>query len=188
MKILMLGNSLTTANGLPALLARLTGADVTVHARGGARLAEHLHSGTVLGDRTAAALALCGWDFVILQEMSRAPASNPDAYLKSVSALCARIRAADACPVLFGTWAYREGSARLARTGMGYAEMCRRMEASFAEAARLTGAPLADVRTGFADAPDPGLLYAPDGVHPSAKGTALAAQILADTVAKFLAS
>ena len=42
MRILMLGNSFTAANGLPRRLARLTGAEVTAHTRGGARLAEQI--------------------------------------------------------------------------------------------------------------------------------------------------
>lgn len=47
MRILMLGNSFTTANDLPGRLAALTGAEVVCHTRGGARLSEHLNPGTV---------------------------------------------------------------------------------------------------------------------------------------------
>ena len=43
MRILMLGNSFTTANDLPGQLAALTGAEVVCHTRGGARLSEHLN-------------------------------------------------------------------------------------------------------------------------------------------------
>lgn len=46
MKILMLGNSFTTANRMPDMLAELTGAEIVQHTRGGARLAEHLDAGT----------------------------------------------------------------------------------------------------------------------------------------------
>ena len=43
MRILMLGNSFTAANSLPALIADLTDATVLQHTRSVARLAEHLN-------------------------------------------------------------------------------------------------------------------------------------------------
>ena len=46
MRILMLGNSFTSANNLPQLIAKRTGAEVVVHTRGGARLKEHLNPNT----------------------------------------------------------------------------------------------------------------------------------------------
>ena len=38
MRILMLGNSFTSSNNMPAMLAELTGAEVVHHTRGGAAL------------------------------------------------------------------------------------------------------------------------------------------------------
>ena len=81
MRILMLGNSFTTANDLPAQLAALTGAEVVCHTRGGARLSEHLNPGTRLGARTQAALAGEHWDYVVLQEMSHGPCTSPGSFL-----------------------------------------------------------------------------------------------------------
>lgn len=49
MRILMLGNSLTSAQDMPDILAELTGAEVVCHTRGGARLSEHLNPNTRLG-------------------------------------------------------------------------------------------------------------------------------------------
>ena len=40
MRILMLGNSFTTANHMPDMLAELTGAEIVQHTRGGERLAD----------------------------------------------------------------------------------------------------------------------------------------------------
>lgn len=48
MRILMLGNSLTSANNLPRKLAELTGGEVVSHTRGGARLSEHRNPDTKL--------------------------------------------------------------------------------------------------------------------------------------------
>lgn len=111
MRILMLGNSFTTAYDLPAQLAALTGAEVVCHTRGGARLSEHLNPGTRLGARTQAALAGEHWDYVVLQEMSHGPCTSPGSFFASVERLCAQIRAAGAVPVLYATWAYQEGGA-----------------------------------------------------------------------------
>lgn len=49
MRILMLGNSFTSANNLPQLIAKRTGAEVVAHTRGGARLREHLNPNTKMG-------------------------------------------------------------------------------------------------------------------------------------------
>ena len=67
MRILMLGNSFTSVNNLPDLLARELNAEVTAHTRGGARLAEHLNPKTHMGQRTQAALREQHFDYVILQ-------------------------------------------------------------------------------------------------------------------------
>ena len=62
MRILMLGNSFTSSNDLPGLLAQLTGAQVIAYTRGGARLSEQLNPNTKLGAKTQAALATEPWD------------------------------------------------------------------------------------------------------------------------------
>ncbi|MGO5211355.1 SGNH/GDSL hydrolase family protein [Parafannyhessea sp. LCP21S3_E6] len=182
MRILMLGNSLTTAHGLPDALAHELGAEVRVHARGGARLAEHLNPKTRNGARTLAALANETWDFVVLQEMSHAPATTPAAYLASASRLCALSHAAGAAPVVYATWAYRDGCPKLERLGMTYSQMHAAMHNAFARAACQGDALLADACDAFWGAADPAALYAPDGVHPSEAGALLAVRVLAETM------
>ena len=76
MRILMLGNSYTFTNDLPAMLEQLTGAEVTAHTRGGARLAEQRNPNTQMGAKTLAALEQETWDYVVLQEMSNAPITS----------------------------------------------------------------------------------------------------------------
>ena len=117
MRILMLGNSLTSAQDMPDILAELTGAEVVCHTRGGARLSEHLNPNTRLGARTQAALAKEQWDYVVLQEMSHGPITAPKSFFSSVERLCGQIRANGAVPVLFATWAYQKGGAKLAAKG-----------------------------------------------------------------------
>ena len=84
MRILMLGNSLTSAQDMPDILAELTGAEVVCHTRGGARLSEHLNPNTRLGARTQAALAKEQWDYVVLQEMSHGPITAPKSFFSSM--------------------------------------------------------------------------------------------------------
>ena len=73
MRILMLGNSFTSTNNMPEMLADLTGAELFHHTRGGARLSEQLNPHTRLGSQTQAALQKEKWDYVVLQEMSHGP-------------------------------------------------------------------------------------------------------------------
>ena len=101
MRILMLGNSLTSAQDMPDILAELTGAEVVCHTRGGARLSEHLNPNTRLGARTQAALAKEQWDYVVLQEMSHGPITAPGSFFASVERLCRQIRENGAIPVLY---------------------------------------------------------------------------------------
>ena len=103
MRILMLGNSFTSANGMPQMLAELTGAEIVSHTRGGARLSEQLNPDTRMGARTQKALAEERWDYVILQEMSHGPVTSPEKFASAVKQLCGQIRKNGAVPVLFAT-------------------------------------------------------------------------------------
>ena len=100
MRILMLGNSFTFANNMPAMLEELTGAEVVNHTRGGARLAEQLNTKTKMGAKTQAALEDEFWDYVILQEMSTGPITARNSFMNSVSSLCNRIKEEDGTPIL----------------------------------------------------------------------------------------
>ena len=82
MRILMLGNSFTFANHMPDILARLTGAEVVHHTRGGARLAEQLNEKTRMGKLTQSALWNEKWDYVVLQEMSNGPITSKKKFLQ----------------------------------------------------------------------------------------------------------
>ena len=152
MRILMLGNSLTSAQDMPDILAELTGAEVVCHTRGGARLSEHLNPNTRLGARTQAALAKEQWDYVVLQEMSHGPITAPGSFFASVERLCRQIRANGAVP------------------------------AAYRRAAEENRALLADVGRRFYQLPGTQDLYAADGVHPSGQGARIAAETIAAAI------
>ena len=178
MKILMLGNSLTTANNLPDLIGQKLNAEVIVHAKSGARLSEHLNPNTAMGKLTLSALSNDQFDYVILQEMSKAPAVNTEAFLKSVSGLSGLIRKNGAIHIFYATWAYRNGSARLTSTKMTYDEMYSKMHSAYLKAAKDNNALIADVCKAFYEYPNNEILYANDGVHPSVIGTNLVSECI----------
>ena len=182
MRILMLGNSLIAANDLSKKLAELLDAEVVVHARGGARLAEQLNPATRMGGQTRAALDAGGWDYVVMQDMSNAAVTTPKRLIDSVVALSVLARATGATPVLLGTWAYAPWSARLGRLGFSTGKMRELMVETYREACARSGALLADAGGAFAATPDPTPLYAADGIHPSERGTELAARAIADAI------
>lgn len=188
MRILMLGNSLTTANGLPDLLADRLDAEVLVHARGGARLAEHLNPATKLGARTRDALQAGGWDYLVMQEMSNGPVRFRQRFLDATAALAEAAVSGGATPVLYSTWAYAPASLKLAKLGLTHEQMHEQMHAAALEATRASEMLLADAGEAFFRHADKETLYASDGVHPSAAGTQVALDVLASAMASCAAA
>ena len=184
MRILMLGNSFIFTNNMPQMLANLTGAKVVHHTRGGAQLSEQLNPNTRLGSQTQAALQKEKWDYVVLQEMSHGPCTSPGSFFASVERLCAQIRAAGAVPVLYATWAYQEGGAKLAAKGWDYETMARTLSEAYRQAARENHALLAEVGEQFHEHSRTENLYVADSVHPNALGSRIAAETLASVIQK----
>ena len=182
MRILMLGNSFTFVNNMPATLAELTHAEVVHHTRGGARLAEHLNPNTTMGAKTQEALQNEKWDYVILQEMSNGPITSKEKFLTNVGKLCSQIRENGATPLLYATWAYQKDGKQLQDFGMDYAEMFRQMYESYHEAAEQNHCLIADVGEVFYKFSESQDLYAEDGCHPNEDGSRLAAKIIAKVI------
>ena len=185
MRILMLGNSFTSTNDLPQILAERTGSEAIQHTRGGARLSEQLNPKTRLGARTQAALANERWDFVVLQEMSHGPITAPKSFFSSVERLCGQIRRNGSVPILFATWAYKKGGEKLTAKGWDYDAMAHRLSAAYHQAARENDALIADVGRQFWERADTQSLYAADGVHPSPLGSRIAAETLAAVIQQY---
>lgn len=182
MRILMLGNSFTTTNNMPQMLAELTGGEVVYHTRGGARLSEHLNRETRMGTRTQAALNDEQWDYVVLQEMSNGPVTAPKRFYQSVEELCRLIRQNGAVPVLYATWAYQKGGAKLAAMNMDYHEMYHLMYQAYHHAAEENQTLIADVGQRFYELSVSQNLYAADGIHPNELGSRIAAETIASVI------
>lgn len=182
MRILMLGNSFTYFNELPDILAALTGWEVVSHTKGGAYLSEHLDPSSELGLKTLPALRDQRFDYVIMQGQSQEPFCCRAQFLGAVRGLCPLIRAAGATPVLYATWAYREGTQRLADTGLSYTDMLDKLTEGYELAAKENDALLAPVGKAFCDARRVLDLYVEDDYHPSQTGSLLAAVTIAQTI------
>ena len=182
MRILMLGNSFIFTNHMPQMLADLTGAEVVHHTRGGARLSEQLNPSTKLGSQTQAAFQKEKWDYVVLQEMSHGPITAPKSFFSSAEQLCRQIRANGTVPILFATWAYQRGGAKLTDKGWDYDEMAQRLSEAYHRAAQENDALIADVGRRFYELSDAQNLYAADGVHPSELGSHIAAETIAAVI------
>ena len=83
---------------------------------------------------------------------------------------------------MYATWAYRDGSEKLAGTGLTYEEMDSALYESYHTAAEANDALTADVGTAFTQLRDTLSLYTPDDYHPTEAGSMLAAAVLAQTI------
>jgi hypothetical protein len=177
--MLFVGNSFTTQNGMPLMLARLADAArerrrlyVYVQAPGGASLFDH-----ATGPETPRLIGAWDWDYVVLQEQSEIP-GRPELrafMLGSGRGLERMIERSGAQTVLYATWGYERGAAG----GDSFAAMEARTEAGYRALAQQL-APALTVAAGraFAEALRlrPGLrLWGADGMHPSRAGSYLAA-------------
>ena len=182
MRILMLGNSFTYYHDMPDMLAAMLDAEVVAHTRGGAMLAEQLNPETEMGARTLKALAEEKWDYVVLQEQSNAPITKKHSFMQSCAGLCDLIKANGAKPVFYSTWAYRDGTDKLATMKMTYDEMDKGLTESYAEAAGANGGLTAGVGSAFTALRGLVGLYEDDDYHPSQAGSLLAAATIARVI------
>jgi hypothetical protein len=178
-RVLFLGNSYTYVNDLPGTLARLAESgghrlETQMVAKGGETLSDHVAS-----SESMEMLASRQWDYVILQEQSTQPAydaARTALMYPAARTLAARIRSSGGSPLLFLTWAHRDGDPQ---GGIAtYQSMQNKVTNAYQMLAAQLDAPVAPV--GFAwfvtRSEHPEIeLWQDDGSHPSAAGTYLAA-------------
>jgi hypothetical protein len=168
-RILFIGNSYTSRNQLPRLLAGLAAtAERPVHVEvdsivaGGASLRRHWNAG-----RAQAAIAAIAWDYVVLQEQSTLPVKNPVRYHENVRLFAAEIATRHARTVLYLTWSRQQAP-------QTQESITRAVEGIAAE----VGARVVPVGPAWHAAmrQDRDLaLYTDDGSHPTPAGSYLAA-------------
>ena len=171
-RVLFVGNSFTSGNDLPCLVAELARSldpplrlEVGMVARDGMTLEAHW-----LGGEVARRLREEQWDVLVLQEQGSRPITDPAQMETDVRRFAAASRQAGAELVLFQTWA----RANDPETENPRAAIYRRIAAA-------VGAKVAPVGAAWslARAEHPGVrLHAEDGVHASREGSYLAASVL----------
>ena len=136
MRILFIGNSFTYVNDLPDMVKHLLPCETEGVVRGGAYLRDFCNPEDELYAKLEHALTREKWDYAVIQEQSFNAVGNRADFLKHMGILCARVRLAGAEPVLYSTWAYKEGSEKLDHTGYSYQEMDHLLAEAYQEAAR----------------------------------------------------
>ena len=186
-QILFIGNSYTYYNDMPTVyfqkIAEACGykIQVTTVTKGGYKLSKHADPADPYGERVAAYLSVSGlYDYVILQEQSVLPATDPEAFYASVRNLAERIRAVGAKPVLYATWGRKEGCEKLTEIGMTNESMTWSIMAAYVSIGKELDIPVVPVGLAFLDVNTNAdiELYDPDMSHPSAYGSYLAAMSL----------
>lgn len=189
LRILFVGNSYTFVHDLPGRLRELALAAVPARGvyvesvvRGGATLRTLWNLPEV-----GRAFDAAGFTHVVIQGQSTEPLNDPGDFQVYAGKLVARAKRMGAVPVLYETWARREGNPlyRQAFTGGSPAAMLATIRGAYERAASETGARLARVgeARAFALAKRPGLpLFEPDGTHPSAVGAELGARVVLEAI------
>jgi hypothetical protein len=168
LRVLFLGNSYTYYNHLAGLVQGM-GANVEARfvTKGGATL-----EGLYMETEALAVLRGEKWDLVVLQEQSQlglnqfngdVTVNRPDAFFTWARIWDAEIRAQGARTVFLNTWARKGRGETQGQLDWAYATIARELRAGLIPA----GAAFQNV-SGIA-------LYQPDGSHPSAAGSYLAA-------------
>ena len=179
--VLFIGNSYTFVNDLPNTLVKLAQSagnrlEIGMAAQGGWMLSDHLKSAETLN-----MLKTSRWSFVVLQEQSMLPANeaarNTQMY-PAARELASRIKAAGAKPILFVTWAHKDGWPE--NGNPNYESMQFAIDDGYMRLGQQLPATLAPV--GYAwlalHQQNPQLnLWQEDGSHPNQLGTYLAACI-----------
>ena len=168
-RILFIGNSYTSRNQLPRLLADLAAAaehptrvEFDLIFAGGASLKRHWNAG-IAQER----LAKQSWNYVVLQEQSTLPVKNPGRYQENVRLFAPEIARRGAKTALYLTWSRQQAPETQDRITRAVEEIAAEIDALVVP----VGPAWHAVMAGHIDVP----LYTDDGSHPTAAGSYLAA-------------
>jgi len=185
-RVLFVGNSYTYVNDLPGVFTALAASGghhvaTGMLATGGATLADHARDA-----ETATTLTSTPWNAVVLQEQSEIPSLGAlwQAQMYPAAAqLIGMIRNAGAEPLLFLTWAHREG---WPEDGLpDYRSMQSAVDDGYLAVAReqnVATAPVGLAWSTLLDRTPQAGLWQGDGSHPTTEGTYLAACVFYATI------
>lgn len=184
--VLYVGNSYIYFNNLPEMVEEISTAlegpivRGDSHTHGGSTLRGHIEDGHLPGLVSDGPSGRGGWDWVVLQEQSTLGADtydpetgalgSPDAFHGATRELVAMIRAEEAQPMLYMTWAKDAFPAQSSALAQAYQGIGTELGVNVAP----VGEAWAEVRRLRPDLS----LYVSDGSHPNAAGSYLAACVI----------
>ena len=194
-RILFVGNSYTFQHQVPkqvaGRLSKLHGPDVayvaTMVADGGQNLIKYVDDPRILKAFEANA-----FDYIVLQDQSTATfyAVDHQDFFKAVRWFKTKATAEGAEIILYQTWPRRDGHDFYSqRPRRGFTppstpqEMRVRLEKTYQQAAQASGAQVAPVGNCWMQRGNHAALYQRDGSHATREGAALAANVIAQTIA-----
>jgi hypothetical protein len=171
-RVLFIGNSYTYFNNLPELFSQLAASATASKAitaqmvvRGGATLQRHWEEGGAL-----TVLQQSRWDYVVLQEQSTLPITEPATMHKYARLFDAEIKKTGAKTIFFLTWARQNQSENQARLNDAYFAIAKELQA------RIAPVGIAWAKAFKQDSKL--VLHNEDKSHPNAVGSYLAACVL----------
>ena len=169
-------------------ICRDRGIDVEVSSivKGGYTLQSFLTESDNYAYRFRRALGKTNFDYVVIQEQSVRPASHPERFFSAAKTICDAVKANGAIPVFYATWGRRDGNEMLAKYSWKKSEdMLALLREAYTEAAIRNDALIAYVGDAMLEAyrgEAGSAVYHQDGSHPSAVGSAIAANTIFDTI------
>ncbi len=183
--ILFVGNSYTYYNDMPtkifAGIAKEAGYlfNVTMITKAHSTLELATDPTTEIGAKIAEALATTKFDYVVIQEQSVWPFTNPTKFYSNATKMVAMARENGATPLFYSTWGRKTGheileqyNATTEQMAWGVASSYTKLGAALGVEVAYAGLAFLDVHTNHGDSID---LYNPDLTHPAYLGSYLAA-------------
>jgi hypothetical protein len=164
LRILFIGNSLTSANDLPAIVQHLSQGDprhsvvVSSVAFGGYSLEDHWNRGDA-----QQAIASASWDLVVLQQGPSALPESRALLVEYATRFAGEIRKVGGRPAIYMVWPPMSREAEWSAVSASYAAAAETVDGLLLPA----GEALRAVRAGTPSIP----LFASDDFHPSLAGT-----------------
>jgi hypothetical protein len=176
LRILFIGNSYTYVNMLPEMIRQMSlaagdsrPAQYQMIAPGSCTLEKHWNDGAA-----AKAIAEGGWDYVVLQEQSLRPISDPASLFRFARLFDQQVRKTGAKTLFYVTWPRKRAPNEQAQITAAYSTIAKELGALSCPA----GPAWANLLKTRPDVE----LYQADGSHPSPAGTYLAACVFYDVL------
>lgn len=169
LRVLFIGNSLTSRNNLPGIIAAMaaaSGRELTYFPNlvDSATLKKHWTDGKAL-----AKIKEEHWDYVVLQDQSKAAFTDREAMFRTGRLFDTEIRKAGAQPVFYMTWALEEAPSDFPAIADAYTTLAAELQA------RLVPVGAAWHAVTSSPGKPAWQLYMPDHRHPTPAGSYLAA-------------